>query len=1017
MIEPLRLRSIYDETKYQQMKKFPRCLLCHREGKKNPSVFLCIDCKMKCYCEDCDRKNHQGTKKSMHKRKRIITGKPYKVKTVIDGDNFTFPKAHDWVTVNYRLFVKHDEEFHVGGGMGSRLMKRFRNMFVFKHKYGKLIDTTYKSYRGWWYREPLQFQVGCSGPCIHVQVLNCANVAALDSNGFSDPYVAVYWKDTFVGQTRVAQKTLHPEWQNESFVIPLDKNFLEAFKKRETSAVIINKNKGREHHHHDPSVWHPGDSLSEMEAGLIIREVNGENELAKLPKLSFNVYDYDRFSKNDFLGQKTLSDNEMLQILFEHKEDELRSFNLEPKKARGMLGVKLGLITSDNSSTLMLQITDGKNLPKADPFSLSDPYCVIFWDGKQIGKTKTIKNTLDPVWRHCYFEMDIESAEDFDNHELIIEVYDWDRIGSDDQLGLLKFSGKEMKALAEKSEETAALGLDDEALQVLENEWKRVEGTPKEKHYKINVLHKIDDEARAERERIKAENEAEQWRKLQEKIEAGLETPEEAKLRKRMEKEQRRKTRATQRAAKKALRKELKKRGMGSMIQRDSRDTRDTRDTRFTTTGGEDSLSAMLAAAKAEVDNDIAQGMDPEAELKMPEHGERGQRKSSMASRPSRQSRQTRNTRGSRGSKQGRRGSLMSELNEEQLAELATNPDLLIEKLRDGEIEVDKKSLAKEGEGGNDDQEVDEEGEDEVEEEEEEEIEEGYEKGVCVEFSEKLGIKMIFEDFDGLTTVEREEWVTIANIPMVIKIGKNEELEEIWRQIEINKQPLWKKLFMGTKKIASEIDEKKRVENSWIDKMMGRKNLGIKTYYPLFLPDKESGAKDVRGKIGLRILYHTRGSVLKGIDEVVQTMSLGEKCVINMRADYGFGEAFGDFNLPPHSEITVEVDLIGVRGAGYLYLLISRNANWVLHKFWLVLQCLIFIWELNGRYMCPLWCKTPWVKQKEDTFDDEDDDFDEDAMLADDSLVKSVEEGSSIEVSEEQKNESTLGARMLFAKF
>ena len=62
------------------------------------------------------------------------------------------------------------------------------------------------------------------------------------------------------------------------------------------------------------------------------------------------------------------------------------------------------------------------------------------------------------------------------------------------------------------------------------------------------------------------------------------------------------------------------------------------------------------------------------------------------------------------------------------------------------------------------------------------------------------------------------------------------------------------------------------------------------------------------------------------------------------------------------------------------------------------------------------------MKQKRfDIEEDEDDDFDEDAMLADESLQK-LEEGSSEvkeekEEKEEKANESSLGAKLLFAKF
>ena len=44
---------------------------------------------------------------------------------------------------------------------------------------------------------------------------------------------------------------------------------------------------------------------------------------------------------------------------------------------------------------------------------------------------------------------------------------------------------------------------------------------------------------------------------------------------------------------------------------------------------------------------------------------------------------------------------------------------------------------------------------------------------------------------------------------------------------------------------------------------------------------------------------------------VVTNMCLGERCLIDVRADYAFGEAYGDFNVPPHSDLSVEVDLVG----------------------------------------------------------------------------------------------------------
>ncbi|GMI36718.1 hypothetical protein TeGR_g477 [Tetraparma gracilis] len=989
---------------------------------------------MKCYCYDCDLLAHAGVKKAYHKRKRIITGKPYKLDVLMDGDNMTFPKTFDWVTIHYRMFAK-ERTPPSPTGKRARFKAALASCFKSKHKYGKLIDSTVakRFSRAWWKGglKPLQFQVGCSGPCMHIQILDCANVAAMDDNGLSDPYVAVWYKDTLLGSTRVAPKTLNPTWPNESFVVPLDKNFMNAFKKKEESAVIKIKQKEKSAGHgHDPHAWKPGDPLTTEEAASIVTEVNGEDASAKLPKLRLDVYDWDQLSKNDFLGQRTFSDNDILQVLFEHEEHKVRKFPLEPKKARGVVGIKLSRAEDEKTGEvkLLLQITDGKNLPKADPFNLSDPYCTVTWNGKKEGKTKTCKSTLDPVWKNQYFEFPLpkgDEEEAMKKGELVVDVYDWDRIGSDDHLGMLKFDGAEILKLTEKSKTTAELGLDDEALTIIENEWKRLEGTPLEKDFKLNILHKIDEEARAERERLKLANEEEERRKLQEKIDAGLETEQERKMRKTMEKKARNTARETQRVAKKALRKELKKRGMKSMMDRDSRDTRATGER---ATEAEDSLSAMLAAAKAEVEDDIEKGVDFEKDGLFAQNESDG--RTPGASRQSRQSRKTRGTRTSRASADGkggsnpnRRGSLMSELNEEQLAALAQDPALLLRQLQAGNLAVEKKDL--DGDDGSEDGSKDgsgdgnEDGEEE-EEEEKEDDETGYERGVCVQYNEKLGIKLLFEDFDGLHTVEREEWVKLADVPMVVKVGKNPELEKIWKEIDLASQPIWKRVLLGKEKLELEYDKKKaEEESSWMDKMMGRKNLGIKTYYPLFLPDSESGAADVKGDIGLRLIYHTRGNVLRGIDEVVSTMSLGEKCAIHIREDYAFGQAFGHFDLPPNSDITVEVDLIGVRGAGFLYLLISRQLNFFMHKLWLILQVLIWVFELNGRYMCPLWCKTPWVTQRRHEHDeDEHDDFDEDAMLFDDSVEKSqsIEEAPSIET-EEKPKESTLGARMLFAKF
>jgi hypothetical protein len=68
----------------------------------------------------------------------------------------------------------------------------------------------------------------------------------MDTNGMSDPYVAVWWKDTLIGTTRVIMKNRDPSWENETFVVPLEKEFVRCLNGKDKSMFIMNKNKGKE---------------------------------------------------------------------------------------------------------------------------------------------------------------------------------------------------------------------------------------------------------------------------------------------------------------------------------------------------------------------------------------------------------------------------------------------------------------------------------------------------------------------------------------------------------------------------------------------------------------------------------------------------------------------------------------------------------------------------------------------------------------------------------------------------
>merc|ERR1719161_3102098 len=54
------------------------------------------------------------------------------------------------------------------------------------------------------------------------------------------------------------------------------------------------------------------------------------------------------------------------------------------------------------------------------------------------------------------------------------------------------------------------------------------------------------------------------------------------------------------------------------------------------------------------------------------------------------------------------------------------------------------------------------------------------------------------------------------------------------------------------------------------------------------------------------------GQVIKGWDEGVPQMSLGEKAVLKMTADYGYGSRGAGGVIPPNADLTFEVELLKI---------------------------------------------------------------------------------------------------------
>lgn len=313
MIDPLRYRSLLEQLDFDERGEPEQCWLCSQQLRlSTPAFFLCHQCgkrqHARPFCKPCFFDYHSRKRgRENHKPHPIVRGEPVIVQTLSEGDGKTFAKVHDWVTLHYNLTLRDSDE---------------------------VIDNTYLANR------PLSFQSGCSGPCIHLQVVGCTGIAAADVLGYSDPYCAVYWCDKRVGVTTTKHMTLDPVWDNQTFVLPLTEDFQAA-----------------------------------------LNEANGSNFFsadAGLPRLRLDVYDWDRLTRNDFLGQARVSDADILRIFRQQQrgetdEDSVIPLKLGPRQRRGRLGIRIAL----RGGKLYVHVVRGEGLPNADPFSLSDPYCVV----------------------------------------------------------------------------------------------------------------------------------------------------------------------------------------------------------------------------------------------------------------------------------------------------------------------------------------------------------------------------------------------------------------------------------------------------------------------------------------------------------------------------------------------------------------------------------------------------------------------------------------------------------------
>uniref|UniRef100_T1PJR9 C2 domain protein n=1 Tax=Musca domestica TaxID=7370 RepID=T1PJR9_MUSDO len=217
-----------------------------------------------------------------------------------------------------------------------------------------------------------------------VTVIQAEELPALDMGGTSDPYVKVYLlpdkKKKF--ETKVHRKTLSPVF-NETFTF-----------KSLPYADAMNKT------------------------------------------LVFAIFDFDRFSKHDQIGEVKVP---LCTIDLAQTIEEWRDLvSVEGEGGQEKLGdICFSLRYVPTAGKLTVVILEAKNLKKMDVGGLSDPYVkiAIMQNGKRLKKRKTSvkKCTLNPYYNESFsFEVPFEQMQKIC---LVVTVVDYDRIGTSEPIG------------------------------------------------------------------------------------------------------------------------------------------------------------------------------------------------------------------------------------------------------------------------------------------------------------------------------------------------------------------------------------------------------------------------------------------------------------------------------------------------------------------------------------------------------------------------------------------------------
>ncbi|XP_036441506.1 synaptotagmin-9 [Colossoma macropomum] len=219
-----------------------------------------------------------------------------------------------------------------------------------------------------------------------VKIHRAQDLPAKDFSGTSDPYVKIYLLPDrkTKHQTKVHRKTLNPVF-DEVFLFPV--------------------------------------------------------AYAELPsrKLHFTVYDFDRFSRHDIIGQVVV-DNFLDLVDFPRETKLCRDIQYVSSDNVDLGDLMFSLCYLPTAGRLTITVIKARNLKAMDITGASDPYVKVslMCEGRRLKKRKTStkRNTLNPVYNEAIV-FDVP-PENIDQISLLIAVMDYDRVGHNEVIGVTR---------------------------------------------------------------------------------------------------------------------------------------------------------------------------------------------------------------------------------------------------------------------------------------------------------------------------------------------------------------------------------------------------------------------------------------------------------------------------------------------------------------------------------------------------------------------------------------------------